>query len=452
MTKRSKTTLFGLLALIAAFGLILTGCPDAAGSETTKDPVPTPTDVRLTPGSHGFAYEDTVIGLAAGSKYVVRSGDSWYVTKANGTLAGPFNTPVAALADPDAATLAVAIIEPPSPAVKAITGLAKGTSYSVFLVQATPVGNNDVVINAALTGGRNFLVDATGQATTKKITFGTGASAVGGSVVVLLKAAGAAVEETGGTVTNNNRIRGATNGLTYQFSEVSGTAATFETVPAGVPGNYIVFNGIESDFVAVITASTLGTTPELGEGSQGTAAAGKITVSSGKYAVLHRGNWYAVGTGGALTGVAGPVEAAAGAITGTEITPLVNDEVYSVFLVGPLAHGEKIPTNLANTAKNAIADVSTIANGAKTFEFEAGAGAASPARATLIFLVAAPVLEDVPLAQCGTQVVKCTGIKYTAATTSGATATTIVANKDDKYFTVIKGETTAYATFTTASN
>jgi hypothetical protein len=31
MTKKSKITLLGLLALIAAFGLILTGCPDSNG-------------------------------------------------------------------------------------------------------------------------------------------------------------------------------------------------------------------------------------------------------------------------------------------------------------------------------------------------------------------------------------------------------------------------------------
>ena len=171
MKKRSKVLLFALLALIAASGLILTGCSNGS-TETVY------ADVRLTPGSHGFANGGTVIGLATGSQYVVRSGNSWSATKADGSLADAKPTPgEALLAD------AVAVL---NTGITTITGLSKGTSYTVYLVGEAS-GNNSLAFTATLTGGRNLLVDASAIATdTYTITIAAGTSTVGGSVVVLL--------------------------------------------------------------------------------------------------------------------------------------------------------------------------------------------------------------------------------------------------------------------------
>jgi hypothetical protein len=48
MTKRSKITLLGLLALIAAFGLILTGCPDPNNDSSSSGSSYTPTDYEAS--------------------------------------------------------------------------------------------------------------------------------------------------------------------------------------------------------------------------------------------------------------------------------------------------------------------------------------------------------------------------------------------------------------------
>ena len=274
----------------------------------------------------------------------------------------------------------------------------------------------------------------------------------------LLNEEGAAAAETGGTVTNYNRIRGT--GLTYQFSAVRGTAATFETVPAG--GNYIVFNGIQSDFQATITPSAPALSATvLGTGSQGATGNGEIgsLTAGAKYAVQWRGGWYpltATGLGAKGSLVEAAQTAIAGAAPGTTATGFINDEVYNVFAVGALTHQQKINTNLPGSgAKNAIADVSALSTSSQEFGHIPGAGATSPA-ARHIYIVDNPILTGIETATLSTQAVLCTGIKYTAtmgqSDEAAAATTTIQANAGDRYFTVVKGDNATSCTWATSSN
>ena len=388
MTKRSKTTLFGLLALIAAFGLILTGCPDAAGSETTKDPVPTPTDVRLTPGSHGFAYEDTIIGLVPGKQYVVREGAKWYAVKANGTLATTtYNTPVAALGDTDAAALAVAIADPPAPAVKAIQGLTKGTSYSVYAVYATAIVAGDP-INAAVTGSKHTIVTlASALATGDVVTIAADLNRVDSSLVVLTASTsvGAIAIEPAGAVTDYTRIKGKTSGLTYQFSEVAGSA---DLQAVAVDDKYFVLDNIDETFAATITATTPATTVELTLGAfSGAAAATEITtIAIGTYVVQNRGNWYSVigsGTTATLTAATpnDPVTAAAASSAMSaefKITQLTNDEVYDVYayvsVSGDVTNGGVTKNTIYNLVTNHAVKFGAAGRGKHTYIFLVGTG------------------------------------------------------------------------------
>ena len=387
MTKRSKTTLFGLLALIAAFGLILTGCPDAAGG--TPEPVPTPTDVRLTAGSHGFPYEDTIIGLEEGVKYVVRVDNLWYGVKANGTLLTGESDPKTAIGTTDAVVL--------SAGVDKITGLTKGKTYSVYVDKtATAVAGSTSIVpsgTGTVTGGKNTIVSLAGIAAAAVVTIAPGAGRAGSSLVVLTDAnsdAAGQADEPAGAVTSYTRIKGKTTAAvsTYQFSVTAGKA-NLEAVKAGA--KYFVIKDINAAFNATITAVAVTGKPILATaaGSQpGTESSEALAMTTGgKFVVQNRDKWYSVGAN-SLTphgdDVVAAAAAAAATTVGTGIAGLTNDEVYSVY-----AYVAVTNTDIEATAevKNTVYDYA----GDKSVKFGGGAGWA---KNTYVFIVDSPIIAQ----------------------------------------------------------
>jgi hypothetical protein len=455
-----------LLALIAAFGLILTGCPDA---NTEEKKVPTPTDVRVTPGSHGYALEDTIIGLTADgtTKYVVRvnNGDTWYGVKDDGTL----DTSAADTKLATALTAAAPLNNTAGAEVTTITGLSKGTTYSVYVdATAVAVDNGEEIGGSGAdvdTGGKNAIVKLdSGLAADETVGILAGAGGAGSSLVVITDNDDTQFAEGAGAVTAHTRIRGKTAAKvsTYQFSAVSG-AANLEAVGDGAA--YFIIKDINAAFAATITATAPVATTKLAAGSQGGAAAASIgtLTAAAKYVAQWRGNWYpltATGLGAKAVDLVAAAQAAltGAAIGGTEATGLTNDEIYNVFMVKALETTQAIPTNLPNNAKNAIADVSALANDGKTFKLAANSGAASPNQATLYFIIKEPIASvsgtsftsGTALTLADSLVVQCANIKYTTSSIqNGGAGTTITATVGDRFFKVISGIANLTITFTT---
>ena len=447
MTKRSKTTLFGLLALIAAFGLILTGCPDAAGSSSTEPGTTTVYEaVYLTPGSHGWAANEKIIGVVPGTKYVLRTGDSWYGVKADGTLAAVKTNPV------EAADLAapLTVAAPSVSAVKEITGLTNGKTYSVYLLEAVArTAGGTAAIVGTDTVGKHTIVNVSLIQPTYTITIATATGNAVGSSLVLLTDPDGLLNDNGGAVANYTRVKGTSGtGLTYQFSAVGGSAE-LKAVTAG--DKYLVLDNMDDAFTATITPSAPVATTKLLAGSQGTEAAGKITVTANKYVVQNRGVWYSVAANGALTAQANVAVAAGLAeTTGTEIAG-VNDDFYGVYLVGELTDTGTIASGSGTVdtgGKSAIVNIGALATG-KAVTLAAGGNGIS---ANLIFLVD-PSLTLTPrdgIANAGivNNAIVATGAastkKYTLTVTAPGAATSFAPiESGDKWFTLLGGTNAA---------
>ena len=359
MTKRSKITLFGLLALIAAFGLILTGCPDAAGSGGTPDPETIYSTVQMAKGTHGHAADGKIIGLEEGAAYVVRTGGKWYGVDEDGKLLDAKTTPTDAIATDGYAALGAS-------ANGEITGLSNKETYSVYLdASATAAATSEDIGRSGDvdTEGLNAIVSIDGLANGNVVNI-VSANRFGGSLVVLIDQDdnGAKEDVAAGTLNEHTRIKGKTaaNGFTYSFSGLAGSAK-LEKVTAG--DLYFELSNISSDFLATITATTASPgLPVKAALSQATSAIsdGAFTVATGSYVVLHRGNWYAVVGDTATARTLELADNPAAAVTATAasgttgITELINDEVYDVYLV-LVVTGSSATIGSSNTnAKNVV--------------------------------------------------------------------------------------------------
>ena len=460
MTKRSKITLFGLLALIAAFGLVLTGCPDP---NVEEQEVPVYKTVLLKEGSHGFPADNAIIALTDGSEYVVRTTAGWHGVDQDGKLLSAETNLLDAI-DPagDHAPLA---------GTSTIMGVKNGTDYSVFKVVAAASDAN-ATIDATATGGLNTIYDASVLATADRtITISAGVGGMRGlsSLVILTLPTDSQLPENAGEVSVHTRIKGTTagSGRTYSFAAPpTGGSAKLEAVKNGA--KYFVLNDINALFGTTITsAAALGTVKLASAASQGAATVGGggiDTLTSGaKYVVQWRDGWYpltatGLGTKGSLVGAAQAAIAAPG-LASAAVTGLINDEIYNVFAVGALTAGQVINTNLEGSGtKNAIADVSALPNDGKTFKLKANAGASTAS--TIHFIVKEPIVSvsgtnfnlGAPLQLADALVVQCTGIKYTTSSLgSGNAAVTILAKEEEQFFTLSVGTTDTTITFTTGS-
>jgi hypothetical protein len=382
MNKRSKIT-FGLLALIAAFGLVLTGCPDPNNDSSSGSGYTPPTAVGLAAGSHGTAGSGKITGLTPTTvKYAVLdvATGRWYGVKADGTLG---NGPSIASVITDAAVLGQ---DAESNDITAITDplLVNGRTYSVYVVDTTTTASGNTIGDTSgdvTTGGKNTLItNVTGLDTASDVLNFTAGAVKNSSIVFYtgttntLKKNDAKTAAFGGTTTA--KLRGTASTFDYTATATAGSAtlaATVNTQP------YFVITGT-ADFAGTVAASAAASnvTASLATASQGTPGDDSITFTAStdhnKLVLKVDTAWHGVLEDGTLAeakanpalAAADAEELATGAVT---ITGLINEAgagFYDLYLLsGVLASAVEIDsTGVAfNTgAKNVILDLTGLVN------------------------------------------------------------------------------------------
>jgi CheY-specific phosphatase CheX len=176
----------------------------------TGTPVP-PATVTLESKSHGTAAANSITGLEASAKYVVKEGNSWYPIAASGDLgnAGTLDTAVSATVGN----------------VATIGNLSNNNTYNVFLVK---VFADNATLGTTDTNSKNTIADVKALDTGKKLTI-TSTGGGGTLIVFTNEDNAAAIAEK--TIGENDQIGSAAK--TYKVTEVTNVSTTKIKATAG---------------------------------------------------------------------------------------------------------------------------------------------------------------------------------------------------------------------------
>ena len=432
MTKRSTVTLFALLALIAAFGLILTGCPDpnsetktewkdrdkpsvqiedVAYVETSGSPNEITFDVVLPSGE----WNPAAVATAAVSTTTLASVFAITThTSAQATVNGWTDWAATTIdpADPKvlkvsrkAAAYALASISKVSVSLASVSGIAALIDGSPSLTMSTAAAEwsytgTDVIITVEEVTNLVHGVDSTsGQSVDVTLKLSGGASWVASPGEGILKTLLAFTNEEGTTVIFGGSWTVPTDasGSTLTFTAVAANAASGNaTITAKLVGSVVPTSLITSTPATRVDLESAATSPitvTLAPGSQGKPSFNSIVgLSTGVgYLVQEEdGTWKQTANTGTLAAVSA-FDATNAAPTGlgtgvTTITGLTAGETYDVYLYK--ASAIALPVNSGLTfGKNAVIFIS--ANG---YAATVSAGAGSPG-STLIFMLSAVIAE-----------------------------------------------------------
>ena len=452
MTKRSKITLLSLLALIAAFGLILTGCPDAAGGDST----PPDPKVKLETGSQGTAGNKEITGLTPGAQYLVKTGNQWYAVTDEGKLSDDpitLDSATAAAIDPLDATQ--------GSEVRKITGLVNNTTYSVYLYLGAGSSGNDVPSDLD-NGGKNAVVDISTLVSAND-TFDVAATAGGANkptLVFILSSAvtAASAYDEAETLADQSDISDGTVFLSFTTATADGAK-----VQAKKDDAFITLSNVGATTATTITVTAAATKVRLTKGSPGVADATKITgLTTGvQYLVYNHsdGKWYSSQAGSTLVALTDDVLSgtsvgvAGAAVLGgsyTEITGLTNGVTYTVYqYFGTVADTNIIPDTLAlaNGRQNAVYNISALGTGTSV-SVAAGAG---DGNTSIIFLiedeVSAGEIESASLlTSTSREIASTTTPLYYTISSTVPNGVKVQAKLDDAFITLSNvGANTAFA-------
>ena len=372
MTKRSKITLFGLLALIAAFGLILTGCPDP-NSETKTEwqdkPSVQVSEVSFTDGDgagastllaleivvslpSGASWDDTVIGGLTGADF-----DAAFTVDYHGNAAA--ETAVDTLIGTDDITAA-------AEGQNLTITISKTATYTTTYASKISVGINSAAGIAALIADNPELTLNThakawntdkALISVEEVSFADGTEALKGSLEIKLKRSKGAW-----TGTTASQVAGIlTIAKTGSTDPTTATAAAADPVIAGDTLTYTLVKSavgatVYGDVTATLSAAAVAALDATATvdsekkaltaavvafsdvKSQGTASYKAITglTATSRYVFKDGdGVWYKVKTDGTFDTIGATLTAAAiGAVetaTATRVTGLSATGSYDVY-------------------------------------------------------------------------------------------------------------------------
>ena len=374
MTKRSKTTLFGLLALIAAFGLILTGCPDP-NSETKTEwqdkPSVQVSEVSFTDGDGAApatiefsvtlpegAWDETalpgVTGAGLAEVFTIKVNESVQTATVDTWLTA--NSFTIERDSSDQKKLNVTVFDDSGTTATYISKVSVGLN-SVAALAGLIEDNPELTLN---THAKEWKTPKA-LVTIADVSFVDGVANISPpSVTVTLKLSTGAWYDSI-TPANARSLfaiadgSGAITISTSQSEDVDGDTLTVTVRGATGATNYVAvtatLNGVDmssgftaNDAPAIVDLDSTFTTGKvtLATTSQGTASYKSITglTAEKSYIVLEGGVWYPVTTEGTLdTGLTELTAAAIGssgianlATNVVSITGLDNTKTYDVYI------------------------------------------------------------------------------------------------------------------------
>jgi hypothetical protein len=252
MTKRSKITLFSLLALVLASGLILTGCPDPNKDNDTTNSgsgtnggggITPPTTVTLTAGSPGTAGDRKITDLPNGKMYLVKKPNGkWAKVTAGGLLGDELAelsiTGIGVIGNLDGTE---------------ITGLTNGATYDVYQL-ITQVNANNTIGNSKTvdTKARNAMItfQSLNTSTATGVISDAGTTAVKTTLIFLM-------DDANGVKTGGGLPRGAVSSqVINQGSGSDYKKYTISTATAGTAMLEAVTTGDKYFIVSNINEAT----------------------------------------------------------------------------------------------------------------------------------------------------------------------------------------------------
>ena len=390
MTKRSKTTLFGLLALIAAFGLILTGCPDP-NSETKTEwqdkPSVQVSEVSFTDGDgagastllaleivvslpSGASWDDTVIGGLTGADF-----DAAFTVDYHGNAAA--ETAVDTLIGTDDITAA-------AEGQNLTITISKTATYTTTYASKISVGINSAAGIAALIADNPELTLNThakawntdkALISVEEVSFADGTDALKGYVEVKLKrskgawtgttaanvASFLAITKTGTTDPTTNTappadpvIAGDT--LTYTLVKSATGATTYGNVTATLSAANIATWAATAILDSEHDALTAAVVTLSDVKSQGTASYKAITglTATSRYVFKDGdGVWYKVNADGTFDTIGATLTAAAiGAVETATATRVIGLSATGSYDVYEYTASDSTPLNVPAGTKN----------------------------------------------------------------------------------------------------